>query len=72
MPVKIMESNPQRLLAMAKDFRINILQDQPIAVMQAAIISAYLQELDRETRRIESNRKRKFKNGVGVDSDFDF
>lgn len=72
MPIKVMESNPQRLLAMAKDFRINILQDQPIAVMQAAIISAYLQELDRETRRIEHNRKRKLKNVVGIDSDFDF
>ena len=73
MPIKVMESNPQRLLAMAKDFQIKILPDQPIEIMKTAIISAYLQELDRETRRAMRDKKQgKHKNGVGVDSDFDF
>lgn len=73
MHIKIMERDPQRLLAMAKDFQINILPDQPVAMMQAAIIGAYLQELDRETRRAMRDKKQgKHKNGVGVDSDFDF
>jgi hypothetical protein len=57
MIIKIAETDPQRLLAMAKDFQINILTDQPIAMMQAAIISAYLQELDRETRRALRDKK---------------
>jgi hypothetical protein len=72
MRIKIAETDPQRLLAMAKDFQIKILPDQPVEMMQTAIISAYLQELDRETRRAMRDKKQgKHKNGVGVDSDFD-
>jgi hypothetical protein len=72
MQINIMERDPQRLLAMAKDFQIKILPDQPVAMMQAAITSAYLRELDRETRRAMRDKKQgKHKNGVGVDSDFD-
>jgi hypothetical protein len=72
MGLKIAETDTQRLLAMAKDFQIKILPDQPIEMMHTAIISAYLRDLDRETRRVMRDKKQgKHKNGVGVDSDFD-
>jgi hypothetical protein len=72
MNIKIMERDPQRLLDMAKDFGLKILPDQPIAMMQTAIVSAYLQQLDKETRRtMRYKKQRRHKNGVGIDSDFD-
>lgn len=59
MRIKIMEKDPARLRAMAEDFGVKVPQGQTIEMMEIAIASAYLNEINAETRRAMRAKKLK-------------
>ena len=59
MRIKIMEKDPARLRAMAEDFGVKVPQGQTVEMMQIAIASAYLNEINAETRRAMRVKKLK-------------
>ena len=59
MRIKIMEKDPARLRAMAEDFGVKVPQGQTVEMMQIAIASAYLNEINAETRRAMRAKKLK-------------
>lgn len=61
MRVKIMEKDPQRLLSMAQDFGVKVFKGQSIELMQIAIGSAYINEINAEARRAMRDKKLKDK-----------
>lgn len=61
MRVKIMEKDPQRLLLIAEDFGVKVLKGQPAEILQVAITSAYLNEINAEARHTARDKKLKDK-----------
>ncbi len=59
MRIKIMEKDQNRLVAMAEDFGIKVFYGQSIELIQLAIASAYLNEINAETRRAMRDKKLK-------------
>ena len=59
MRIKIMEKDPARLRAMAEDFGVKVPQGQTVEMMEIAIASAYLNEINAETRRAMRDKKLK-------------
>ena len=59
MRIKIMEKDPARLRAMAEDFGVKVPQGQTVEMMEIAIASAYLNEINAETRRAMRAKKLK-------------
>ena len=59
MRIKIMEKDPARLRAMAEDFGVKVPQGQTVEMMEIAIASAYLNEINAETRRAMRVKKLK-------------
>lgn len=59
MRIKIMEKDSARLRAMAEDFGVKVPQGQTVEMMQIAIASAYLNEINAETRRAMRAKKLK-------------
>lgn len=59
MRIKIMEKDPARLRAMAEDFGVKVPTDQSVELIQLAIASAYLNEINAETRRAMRAKKLK-------------
>ena len=59
MRIKIMEKDPARLHAMAEDFGVKAPEGQAIELVQIAIASAYLNEINAETRRAMRVKKLK-------------
>ena len=59
MRIKIMEKDPARLRAMAEDFDVKVPQGQTVEMMEVAIASAYLNEINAETRRAMRAKKLK-------------
>lgn len=59
MRIKIMDKDPARLRAMAEDFGVKVPQGQTVEMMEIAIASAYLNEINAETRRAMRAKKLK-------------
>ena len=59
MRINIMEKDPARLRAMAEDFGVKVPQGQTVEMMEIAIASAYLNEINAETRRAMRVKKLK-------------
>lgn len=59
MRIKIMEKDPARLHAIAEDFGVKVPPGQSIEMMEIAIASAYLNEINAETRRATRAKKLK-------------
>ena len=59
MRIKIMDKDPARLRAMAEDFGVKVPQGQTVEMMEIAIASAYLNEINAETRRAMRVKKLK-------------
>ena len=60
MRIKVMETDPDKLHLMAKDWGADILASCPVGLLQRAIVEGYLKALYEDTRhdmRARANRK---------------